>query len=181
MLARPPSSEQLLFQIVGHAEFFAYFAQALKHRWQQRDAVLRALLRCLKFDFTGYVDPLLTSDRRGGFELADESVHVALELANGPKGIDPDRAEKMAAWILIGVERGEGPGQDAAENLYDNCEAVTFMAAAFARAAEWKKPAASLRNFRILRRCRVLVQRPTQRDRFFPGARRAPVFPLPPS
>ena len=59
-----------------------------------------------------------------------------LNSASRAKRVDPNRAEKMAARILIGVERSERTRKYATENLYHNCQTVTLMAAAFTRAAE---------------------------------------------
>src|SRR5262245_21189362 len=98
--------------------------------------MLSSLLECLEVNLACHINAVLSGDRRCGFQLSDQPIHVLLEFARVSECIDAIRAKEMTARILIGVERGHRAGQHTTKNLHDNRETVALVAAAFTRSTE---------------------------------------------
>ena len=92
-------------------------------------------------DLKGLKGRKIASSGAGGradayIRFMDEPIHISFELRHRTKGIDTNGAEKMAARILIGIERGQSAGQNPAENFYKDRQAVSLVTAVIPRATE---------------------------------------------
>src|SRR6266436_4777540 len=89
--------------------------------------MLSSLLCGLEFNLARHINALLPFDRRGGFQLSNQPVHIFLESICRPKRIDAQRTEEMTAGVLIGIKRSRRPRQHAANSSFPAAAVVVAM------------------------------------------------------